>query len=169
MAEAGRDALSEPPDFRILREALAVVTEPVIAAGGVRDLEDLRRLLALEADGRRLAGVIVGREVTHGRFTVEQAKEVIAAGPPAPEEVPEPVLEVSRESLKAAELYREIAAECDRAAAHARVAAQHHMEGEVPRGPAHGLSVAGHLANAEDLLSEVAKLQARMSRPEREH
>ncbi len=167
VAEAGRDALTEPPDFRILLEALGVVTEPVIAAGGVRDLEDLRRLLALEADGRRLAGVIVGREVTHGRFTIEQAKEVIAAGPPPPEEVPEPVTEVAPESLRAAELYREVADECDRAAAHARIASQHHLEGDTARGPAHGLSVAGHLARIQDLLAELAKLQAHTTRPER--
>jgi phosphoribosylformimino-5-aminoimidazole carboxamide ribotide isomerase len=80
VAEAGRDALVEPPDLRILTEALAAVEEPVIAAGGVRDLYDLARLTRLEAGGRRLAGVVVGREVTHGRFTIEEAKRVLAGG-----------------------------------------------------------------------------------------
>jgi len=82
VAEAGRDALSEPPNFPILTEALMTVQEPVIAAGGVRDLEDLRILMQLEASGRRLGGVIVGREVTAGRFTVDEAKEVLAGGGP---------------------------------------------------------------------------------------
>lgn len=82
VAEAGRDALSEPPNFPILTEALMTVDEPVIAAGGVRDLEDLRILMQLEASGRRLGGVIVGREVTAGRFTVDEAKEVLAGGGP---------------------------------------------------------------------------------------
>ena len=46
------------------------VDEPVIQAGGVRDLEDLRQLTQLEANGRHLAGVVVGREVTVGRFSI---------------------------------------------------------------------------------------------------
>ncbi len=82
VAEAGRDALHEPPNLQILAEALATVEEPVIAAGGVRDLEDLRQFVQLESAGRRLSGVIVGREVTAGRFTIEEAKEVLAGRGP---------------------------------------------------------------------------------------
>lgn len=82
VAEVGRNALEEPPNFRILAEALATVEEPVIAAGGVRDLEDLRTLMLLETSGRSLSGVVVGREVTAGRFTVEEAKQAIAGGGP---------------------------------------------------------------------------------------
>ncbi|HEU4321208.1 MAG TPA: HisA/HisF-related TIM barrel protein [Acidimicrobiia bacterium] len=82
VAEAGRDALTEPPNLQILAESLATVQEPVIAAGGVRDLEDLRKLMLLETSGRVLSGVVVGREVTAGRFTVEEAKQVIAGGGP---------------------------------------------------------------------------------------
>jgi tRNA-dihydrouridine synthase len=78
VSEAGRDALAEPPSFHILAAALATVEQPVIAAGGVRDLEDLRTLVRLQASGRYLDGVIVGREVTAGRFTLEEAKSVIA-------------------------------------------------------------------------------------------
>jgi phosphoribosylformimino-5-aminoimidazole carboxamide ribotide isomerase len=80
--EAGRDALNDPPNLQILSEALATVEEPVIASGGVRDLEDLRRLMMLETSGRTLGGVIVGREVTAGRFTIEEAREAIAGGGP---------------------------------------------------------------------------------------
>jgi hypothetical protein len=82
VAEAGRDALTDPPNLQILAEALATVEEPVIASGGVRDLEDLRKLMLLETSGRHLAGVVVGREVTAGRFTVEEAKQAIAGGGP---------------------------------------------------------------------------------------
>jgi len=83
VSEAGRDALSEAPNFPIFTEALMTVEEPVIAAGGVRDLDDLRSLMHLEALGRRLAGVVVGREVTAGRFTIDEAKEVLAGGGPS--------------------------------------------------------------------------------------
>lgn len=82
ISEAGRDALAEPPNLQIMAESLATVEQPVIAAGGVRDLDDLRDLVRLEAAGRRLDGVIVGREVTAGRFTIEEAKQVLAGGGP---------------------------------------------------------------------------------------
>src|SRR5690606_30882307 len=82
IAEAGRNALEEAPDLRILTEALGIVDDPVIASGGVRNLDDLRDLLALQVRGRRLGGVVVGREVTAGRFTIEEAKEVIASAVP---------------------------------------------------------------------------------------
>jgi phosphoribosylformimino-5-aminoimidazole carboxamide ribotide isomerase len=77
VAEAGRDALTAPTNLDILSRVLEMVDEPVIAAGGARDLDDLEAIVALEAGGKRLGGVIVGREVTEGRFTIEQAKEVL--------------------------------------------------------------------------------------------
>ena len=82
VAEAGRNALEDAPNFQLLASALTTVEEPVVAAGGVRNLEDLRRIVSLESSGRRLGGVIVGREVTAGRFTVEEAKEVLAGRGP---------------------------------------------------------------------------------------
>ncbi|HEX9856164.1 MAG TPA: HisA/HisF-related TIM barrel protein [Acidimicrobiia bacterium] len=80
VAEAGRDALEEPPNHDALRMALSVATESeeVVAAGGVRHLDDLRELVALEVDGKRLGGVVVGREVTAGRFTLEEAAAILA-------------------------------------------------------------------------------------------
>ena len=51
--------------------------------GWVRDLEDLRDLLRLSRPpGGALDGVVVGREVTAGRFTIEEAKQVLAGGGP---------------------------------------------------------------------------------------
>jgi phosphoribosylformimino-5-aminoimidazole carboxamide ribotide isomerase len=73
VAEVGRDALEEPPNVDALRRTLSIVDEPVIAAGGVRHLADLRELVALDVGGKRLGGVVVGREVTAGRFTIEEA------------------------------------------------------------------------------------------------
>ncbi len=81
VAAAGRDALMEPPDLRILLDTLEAVDVPVIASGGVRSLDDLRDLMDLEVRSQRIAGVIVGREVTHGRFTIEEAQAAIAEGP----------------------------------------------------------------------------------------
>ncbi len=77
VSEAGRDALVEPPNFGILRRAVESVEEPVIAAGGVRNLDDLHHLRDLKVNGRTLGGVVVGREVTEGRFSVREAMAAI--------------------------------------------------------------------------------------------
>ena len=77
---ANRDALVEPSNLGILSEALQVVTEPVIASGGARDLADLTSLRDLEREGRKLQGVVVGREITEGRFGIADAKALIDAG-----------------------------------------------------------------------------------------
>ena len=63
-----------------LELALSLVEEPVIAAGGVRDLDDLVMLRDLSVGGRSLGGVVVGREVTAGRFTIEEAAALLGAG-----------------------------------------------------------------------------------------
>ncbi len=75
--EAGRDALSDQTNIGILRRAMEAVEEPVIAAGGVRDLNDLEHIIALEVDGKKVGGVIVGREVTEGRLTIEEAAKLL--------------------------------------------------------------------------------------------
>lgn len=77
VAQAGRDALKEQSNLGILRRALGIVAEPVIAAGGARDVDDLRGLAGVEQDGRTLAGVIVGREITEGRFTLDEARQIL--------------------------------------------------------------------------------------------
>jgi phosphoribosylformimino-5-aminoimidazole carboxamide ribonucleotide (ProFAR) isomerase len=51
---------------------LAISATPVIASGGVGSLDDLVALAGLVVDGRRLAGVIAGRAIYEGRFTVAE-------------------------------------------------------------------------------------------------
>ncbi|MGH8929008.1 MAG: HisA/HisF-related TIM barrel protein [Acidimicrobiia bacterium] len=82
VGEALRDALTEPPGFAVLAEALSIVEEPVIASGGVRDLSDLATLVSLRVGTRKLAGVVVGREVTAGRFTIAEARRTITGDSP---------------------------------------------------------------------------------------
>lgn len=80
IAEAGRDALEEPPNHAALQLALRTSSteEEVVAAGGVRNLDDLEDLVQLEAEGRKLSGVVVGREITAGRFTFEEARAALS-------------------------------------------------------------------------------------------
>jgi phosphoribosylformimino-5-aminoimidazole carboxamide ribotide isomerase len=77
VAEAGRDALVEQSNLGILRNALSLASEPVVASGGARDMADLRSLVALESGGKRLSGIVVGREVTAGHFSMAEAREVV--------------------------------------------------------------------------------------------
>ncbi len=79
ISEVGRDALEEPPNIEALRMAVSIVDEPVVAAGGVRDLADIARLTQIEENGKKLAGLVVGREITAGRFTVEEAAAALTA------------------------------------------------------------------------------------------
>lgn len=79
ITEVGRDALVEPPNYEALSMALELVDEPVIAAGGVRGLDDIARLTQMSVEDKRIAGVVVGREVTAGRFTVEQCVAALAS------------------------------------------------------------------------------------------
>ena len=78
VAQAGRDALNEQSNLGILRRALSLADEPVIASGGAKDIEDLRSLARLDESGRHLGGVIVGREITAGRFTMDQARKTLS-------------------------------------------------------------------------------------------
>lgn len=107
IAEVGRDALREPPNFEALTQALSIVEEPVVAAGGVRNMDDLAALKMLESSGRRLAGVVVGREVTQGRFTIEEAAAVVSrstdAGPWTYEELQANLVRYRDESGEATE------------------------------------------------------------------
>ena len=65
----------------------------------------------------------------------------------------------------AAQLYDEVATELDRAAAHARTAARHLRDENVPRGAAHAWSIQGHVRGVQAKLDEQARDHARHSIP----
>jgi hypothetical protein len=67
--------------------------------------------------------------------------------------------------MEAAALYDEIAAELDRAAAHARTTARHFRDGEVPRAAAHAWAAQGHIREAQSKLDEQSREHARRSQP----
>jgi phosphoribosylformimino-5-aminoimidazole carboxamide ribotide isomerase len=63
-----RDATLEGPDVEGLTAVVQATAIPVIASGGVGTLDDLRSLTATG-----VAGVIVGKALYEGRFTIEEA------------------------------------------------------------------------------------------------
>lgn len=73
ITDISRDGMLAGPDLEGLRSAAASTDVPVIASGGVATLDDIR---ALRDTG--VAGVIVGKALYEGRFTVEEAIEACA-------------------------------------------------------------------------------------------
>ena len=73
VTDISRDGMLAGPDVKGLSEVLARTTVDVVASGGVGSLDDLRALAAVEVDGRRLAGAIVGKAIYEGVFAVEEA------------------------------------------------------------------------------------------------
>jgi hypothetical protein len=67
--------------------------------------------------------------------------------------------------IDAAELYDEIASELNRGGAHARTAAQHFGDGEVPCASARAWALQGHLREAQEKLDAQSREHARRSQP----
>lgn len=59
---------------------------------------------------------------------------------------------------KAAKLYQESAHELESASRHCRIAADHFLDEDAPRGAAHAFSAVGHIVNAKETLESAARL-----------
>ena len=69
ITDIDRDGLLGGPDVDGLAAAVAATDVPVIASGGVGTLDDVRALAAIAG----LHGIITGRALYEGRFTVAEA------------------------------------------------------------------------------------------------
>ena len=74
ITDIGRDGMLEGPDVEGLTRSAEVAGAPVIASGGVAELSDIERLA--EIDG--LGGIITGKALYEGRFTVADALDVLS-------------------------------------------------------------------------------------------
>jgi 1-(5-phosphoribosyl)-5-[(5-phosphoribosylamino)methylideneamino] imidazole-4-carboxamide isomerase/N-(5'phosphoribosyl)anthranilate isomerase len=72
-----KDGTMRGPNLDLLREVCAHTGAPVIASGGVSTLDDLRALAGLEPVG--VEGVIAGKALYAGAFTVAEALAVLAS------------------------------------------------------------------------------------------
>jgi phosphoribosyl isomerase A len=70
------DGMMSGPNLDLLRDVCERTDAPVIASGGVSTLDDLRALAALEPVG--VEGVIVGKALYAGAFTVPEALAVLS-------------------------------------------------------------------------------------------
>lgn len=73
ITDIARDGMLGGPDVDGLRHAASITDIPVIASGGVSSLDDVRALAAIDG----LAGVITGKAVYEGRFSVADAVGVL--------------------------------------------------------------------------------------------
>jgi phosphoribosyl isomerase A len=73
-----KDGTMQGPNLRLLRDVCAATAAPVIASGGVSTLDDLRALAGLESEG--VEGVITGKALYAGAFTVAEALAALASG-----------------------------------------------------------------------------------------
>jgi phosphoribosylformimino-5-aminoimidazole carboxamide ribotide isomerase len=73
VTQIARDGTLEGPDLDLYRELLASTPLEVVASGGVGTRAHLLALASLAEHGRGLAGVIVGRALYEGRFTIHEA------------------------------------------------------------------------------------------------
>jgi phosphoribosylformimino-5-aminoimidazole carboxamide ribotide isomerase len=74
VTDIGRDGMLEGPDIAGLTRSAELAGAPVIASGGVSSLADVVALARIE----NLGGIITGKAVYEGRFTVVQAIEALA-------------------------------------------------------------------------------------------
>jgi phosphoribosylformimino-5-aminoimidazole carboxamide ribotide isomerase len=70
-----RDGMLEGPDIEEVRRIAGVVRGRFLYSGGIGSLEDLERLAALRQVN--LGGVIVGKALYEGRFTIHEAQRAL--------------------------------------------------------------------------------------------
>lgn len=73
--DIARDGMMQRPNIEGIRELATQSRLEILASGGISDLDDIRALKELETVG--VTGVIVGRALYEGRFTVAEAQAVL--------------------------------------------------------------------------------------------
>ena len=69
--DIARDGMLTGPNFESLEELAAVTQIPIIASGGISNIDDIRKLLTLESKG--VCGAIIGRAIYEGKLNLKEA------------------------------------------------------------------------------------------------
>ena len=75
--DISRDGMLTGCNVEATAELASQLSIPVIASGGIRDLDDIRKLLAVEDDGVTMA--ILGRSLYEGTWDFTQALDLVEA------------------------------------------------------------------------------------------
>jgi phosphoribosylformimino-5-aminoimidazole carboxamide ribotide isomerase len=73
-----KDGMKDGPNIEETRRMAEAVSIPIIASGGVSDINDIKALAALEPMG--VVGVITGRALYDGRLDLKEALELVRGG-----------------------------------------------------------------------------------------
>ncbi len=74
--DIGRDGMMTGVNVEATRKLAAQLSTPVIASGGINNLQDVRDVWALEPDG--VSGVITGRAIYEGTLDFKAALQMVA-------------------------------------------------------------------------------------------
>lgn len=74
LTDVDRDGAMKGPNLELLRKVLEFTNTPVVVSGGVSKLEDIQTLIDMRSPG--IEGVIVGKALYAGHFTLSEALEV---------------------------------------------------------------------------------------------
>ncbi len=69
--DIARDGMLSGPNFEGLEELAGTTNIPIIASGGISDIEDIKKLLAVEDKG--VIGAITGRAIYEGKLDLKEA------------------------------------------------------------------------------------------------
>lgn len=75
-----RDGMSSGPNVKATQEFARKVQTPVIASGGISDIQDVRKIAALSGAG--IVGMITGRALYDGRLDLREALKVAGVEKP---------------------------------------------------------------------------------------
>lgn len=75
ITDVSKDGTLRGPNLDLLREVCARTDRPVIASGGIAELDDLRELAGLRDIG--VEGAIIGKALYAGRFTLPEALQAV--------------------------------------------------------------------------------------------
>jgi 1-(5-phosphoribosyl)-5-[(5-phosphoribosylamino)methylideneamino] imidazole-4-carboxamide isomerase/N-(5'phosphoribosyl)anthranilate isomerase len=78
VTDVTKDGMLQGPNLDLYRDLCERTDKPIIASGGVSSLDDLRALSTLVSDG--VEGVIVGKALYAGAFTLTEALELTRGG-----------------------------------------------------------------------------------------
>lgn len=76
--DIARDGMMQGPNFEATRALAEAITIPVIASGGVSSIDDIRRLMEIEASG--VTGVITGKAIYTGAIDLREAVALTKRG-----------------------------------------------------------------------------------------
>jgi len=71
VTDVNKDGMLQGPNLELLRAVCAATDRPVVASGGITELDDLAALRGLVGEG--VEGAIIGTALYEGRFTLEDA------------------------------------------------------------------------------------------------